>query len=101
MVQEIKPWVLVSNVNENAHPDDLKRIAPQVAMLVDEWQSQGKIMWSGAFDNQMSSMAVFEATEEEANEFFRKYSIVCTDVLSYHLYQWDAMPILSVLSQNW
>ena len=62
--------------------------------------SQGKIMWSGAFDNQMSSMAVFEATEEEANEFFRKYSSVCSDVLNYHLYQWEAMLILSVLSKN-
>ena len=69
MVQETKPWVLVSNIQENANPNDLKRIAPEVSNLVDEWQSQGKIMWSGAFDNQMSSMAVFEATEEEANEF--------------------------------
>ena len=57
-------------------------------------------MWSGTFDNQVSSMAVFEATEQEAKEFFKKYENICSDILTYHLYQWDAMPILSILSKN-
>ena len=98
--QDTKPWALVSNIKDDANPLDLERIMPQVSALVDEWQSQGKIMWSGAFDNEVSSMAVFEATESEAREFFKKYETICSDVLSYHLYQWDAMPILSVLSRN-
>ncbi len=97
---EAKPWALVSNIKDDANQLDLERIIPQVSKLVDEWQSQGKIMWSGAFDNEVSSMAVFEATEYEAREFFKKYEIICSDVLNYHLYQWDAMPILSVLSRN-
>ena len=46
----------------------------------------------------MSSMAIFEATEPEAREFFKKYDSVCSGVLEYSMYQWDAMPILSVLS---
>ena len=100
MVQETKPWVLVSNIKESTNPEDLGRIAPQVTLLVDEWQSQGRIMWSGAFDNQRSSMAVFEATDEEAREFFKKYESICSNVLNYYLYQWDAMPILSVLSKD-
>ncbi len=98
--QEAKPWALVSNIKENVEPQDLERIIPLVSRLVDEWQSQGKIMWSGTFDNEVSSMAVFEATEKEAKEFLRKYESACSDVLNYHLYQWDAMPILSVLSRN-
>ena len=96
--QETKPWVLVSNVQEDTKTVDLQMIVPQISALVDEWQSEGKIMWSGAFDNERSSMAVFEATEDEAKEFFKKYESICSGVLNYYLHQWDAMPILSVLS---
>ena len=96
--QETKPWVLVSNVQEDTKTVDLQMIVPQISALVDEWQSDGKIMWSGAFDNERSSMAVFEATEDEAKEFFKKYESICSGVLNYYLHQWDAMPLLSVLS---
>lgn len=96
--EEPKPWVLVSNVKKDTTSLDLQMIAPQITALVDEWQSKGRIMWSGAFDNDQSSMAVFEATENEAKEFFKKYENICSGVLNYYLHQWDAMPILSVLS---
>ena len=97
--QETKPWVLVSNIKDDTAPVDLEMITPQVAQLVDEWQSKGRIMWSGAFENTPSSMAVFEATESEAKEFFQKYEDICSGILNYYMYQWDAMPILSVLSK--
>ena len=97
--QEIKPWVLVSNIKNDITIQDLEKIAPQVTVLVDEWQSMGKIMWSGAFDNAQSSMAVFEATETEAKQFLKKYESVCSNVLNFYLYKWDAMPILSILSK--
>lgn len=98
MSQETKPWVLVSNIRDDTKPQDLERIAPQIASLVDEWQSKGRIMWSGAFDNDQSSMAVFEATEQESKKFFAKYDKICSGVLNYYMYGWDAMPILSLLS---
>lgn len=97
--QETTPWVLVTNIKENVTPQDLKHVTPQVSALIDQWQSQGKIMWSGPFDNEQSSMAVFEATEAEAQEFFKKYEDACSKVLTSHLYQWDAMPLLSVLAR--
>jgi hypothetical protein len=100
MNQETKPWVLVSNIKDDADPNDLQRIAPQVLALVDQWQSDGRIMWSGAFDNEQSSMAVFESTEDEARDLFKKYENVCSGILNCHLYQWDAMPVLSVLSSK-
>ncbi len=96
--QETKPWVLVSSIKKETNPQELKRITPQVSALVDEWQSKGKIMWSGAFDNDISSMAIFEATEIEAKEFFKKYENICSEILTYEMYQWDAMPLLSVFS---
>lgn len=99
MSEQLKPWVLVSNVRDDTNSLDLQMIAPQISALVDEWQSRGKIMWSGAFDNEQSSMAIFEATEQEAKEFFKKYDAICSGILNYYLHQWEAMPILSVLSQ--
>ena len=56
-------------------------------------------MWSGSFNTQPSSMAVFEATEQDAKKFYAEYSKECDGVLVHHMYQWDAMPILSVLSK--
>ena len=99
MSQEIKSWVLVSSIKKDTNPQDLEKISSPVLSLVDEWQSNGKIMWSGAFDNAVSSMAVFEATEQEAKDFFTKYQNICSEVLTYEMYQWDAMPLLSFLTK--
>jgi len=94
-----KPWVLVSVFKDNTNEHDLKKITPEISNLVDEWHSKGSIMWSGAFNDNKTGMAVFEATEDEANDFYAKYDKACSGVLDYNLYQWDAMPILSLLSK--
>ena len=96
---ETKPWVLVSSIQKDTNPQDLERISPQISEIVDEWQSQGRIMWSGPFDNELTSMTVFEATESDAKEFYKKYEKICSGILNFYLYQWDAMPLLSVLSK--
>lgn len=57
-------------------------------------------MWSGAFSDNTTGMAVFEATEKEANEFYAKYDKICSGVLKYTMYRWDAMSILSILSDH-
>lgn len=98
-VNDVKSWVLVSSIKQDTNPQDLQRISPQISILLDEWHANGKIMLSGPFDNELSSMAVFEATEQEARAFYKRYQEICSDVLTYELYQWDAMPILSILSK--
>lgn len=95
-----RPWVLISVFKDDTNPNDLSRIIPQIQEIIDEWQSTGKIMWSGAFNDNATGMAVFEATEQEANEFYAKYDNVCSGILKYTVYQWDAMPILSILSSD-
>ena len=35
----------------------------------------------------------------QCKEFFKKYEDVCSGILTYEMYQWDAMPLLSVLSK--
>ena len=57
-------------------------------------------MWSGPFNDDVTGMAVFEATKKEADDFFKKYDQIYSGILNYSMYEWDAMPILSVLSNN-
>ena len=94
-----KCWVLVSSLKEDSTLEDLERLTPLVKNLVDQWQSSGKIMWSGSFEDNNTGMAVFEATKEEAEKFYENYRTACLDILEYRLHQWNAMPILSVLSR--
>jgi len=98
MSQEQKPWVLISVIKDGTTPEELESVAPRVKELVDEWQSKGRIMWSGSFDDGVTGMAVFEAAKDEADDFFKKYDEACSDKLEYTMYGWDAMPVLSLLS---
>ena len=99
-VIETKPWVIISVFKDNTNPEDIERIGPQIQSIVDEWQSTGNIMWSGPFGDNLTGMAVFEATKSDANGFFKKYDKICSGILEYSMYEWDAMPILSVLSNK-
>ena len=96
--EEITPWVLISVYRDDTNPADLATIAPQIRGLVDEWQSAFRMMWSGALDDNRTGLAIFEATESDANLFYAKYDKICAGILEYSLYRWDAMPVLSVLS---
>ncbi len=98
-LKESVPWVIITVFKEDANADDLQRISPQVQNLIGEWHSQGRIMWSGAFNDNATGMAVFEATKQEAEEFYQKYDKICSGMLEYSMYQWDAMPILALLSK--
>lgn len=90
-------WILVSVLKENATNEDLERIVPAVKEMVDKWHQQGRIMWSGSFDEADTGMAVFEATKKEADEFYEKYRTACSDVLESSLHSWNAMPLLSLI----
>jgi len=100
ILAQVKPWVLVSSLKENTSEQELERITPAISELIDQWQSKGKMIWSGPLDNNVTGMAVFEDTEEEAKNFYSQYNKICSDILEHHLYQWDAMPILSILSKK-
>lgn len=95
--EQKNPWVLVSSLKDDTNPEDIEKITPQITKLVDEWHSKGRIMWSGGLDDGATGLAVFEGTRQDADEFFKKYDNICSGILNYHMYKWDAMPILSVL----
>lgn len=98
MSQEQRPWVLISVIKDGTTKEDMEAVAPRVRELVDEWQSKGRIMWSGSFDDDATGMAVFEADKQEADDFLRKYDDACSGKLEYSMYGWDAMPVLTLLS---
>ncbi|MGQ0795943.1 MAG: hypothetical protein ACT4N5_07165 [Nitrosopumilaceae archaeon] len=90
-------WVLISTTKENTDKEILEKITPSVIDLVDEWQSGGRFLWSGPFNDNKTAMAVFEGTEDEANQLYQKYGKICGNLLNYDLYKWDAIPLLSLL----
>lgn len=90
-------WVLVSSLKEQTKQVDLEMITSSVIDLVNEWQTKGHFIWTGPFDDSKTGMAIFEATQEQAKEFYDKYDKVCSGILDYHLYQWSAIPFLSAL----
>ena len=93
-----KFWVLVSSLKETATDDDLQRITPSVSSLVDQWHSRGKFVLSGSLDNNKTGMAIFEASETEAKQLLEEHKRASSDALDSYLYQWDALPILSLLN---
>ncbi|MGQ0772606.1 MAG: group II intron reverse transcriptase/maturase [Nitrososphaerota archaeon] len=99
LVSQRKPWVLVSSLREGTNEQDIERIRPGISDLIDQWQSQGRMMWSGALNDNKTGIAIFEATDAEATQIYDKYDKICKDILDYYLYQWDAMPVLSFLEK--
>ena len=89
----------MSSIGDNISQQEIDKIRPKIISLVDNWQSSKGTMWSGSFSGHPSGMAVFEATEQDAKKFYHEYAEACKNVLVHHMYQWDAMPILSVLSK--
>ena len=58
------------------------------------------MIWSGAFDDNKTSMSVIEGDKATAEKFFKTYDDACKSFLSSYMYQWEAMPLLSLLGQK-
>ena len=97
---EKKPYVLVSAFKEDVKPEDVEQSTPALALILDEWQLSGKMIWSGSFDDNRSAMSIIEASKNEADEFLIKYNNATSTFLSTYMYQWDAMPLLSLLGNK-
>ena len=95
-----KPYVLVSVFKEDAKPEEISNAAPALSLLIDEWHNAGKMIWSGAFDDNKTAMYVIEATKDEAEAFYAKYDNTTKPFLATYMYQWNAMPLLSLIGDN-
>ena len=97
---EKKPYVLVSAFKEDAKQEDVEQSTPALALILDEWQLSGKMIWSGSFDDNKTAMSVIEATKTEAEAFYAKYHETTKPFLATYMYQWNAMPLLSLIGDN-
>lgn len=101
MSQQIAPneksWAIVSVLKDNADEQQLGGIVPQVSQIIDEWQSKGKFMLSGPFDDNKTALTIFSGTQDEVSEFYEQYKKATSPVLDTYVYQWDAFPLLSIL----
>ena len=95
-----QPYVLVSVFKEDAKPEEIANAAPALSLLIDEWHNAGKMIWSGAFDDDKTAMSVIEATKTEAEAFYAKYDNTTKPFLATYMYQWNAMPLLSLIGDN-
>ena len=94
------PYVLVSVFKEDVKPEEISNAAPALSLLIDEWHNAGKMIWSGAFDDDKTAMSVIEATKVEAEAFYAKYDNTTKPFLATYMYQWNAMPLLSLIGDN-
>ena len=95
-----QPYVLVSVFKEDAKPEEIANAAPALSLLIDEWHNAGKMILSVAFDVDQTAMSVIEATKTEAEAFYAKYDNTTKPFLATYMYQWNAMPLLSLIGDN-
>ena len=95
-----EPFVLVSVFKEDAKPEEIVNIKPALSLIIDEWHNSGKMIWSGSFDDNKTAMSVIEATKNEAEVFYAKYDNITKPFLATYMYQWDAMPLLSLIGNK-
>ena len=100
MADDKSPYVLVSVFKEDAKPEEISGAAGRIAAIVDDWNGQGNMIWSGAFDDNKTSMSVIEGDKATVEKFFKEYDSACKAFLSSYMYQWEAMPLLSLLGQK-
>ena len=100
MTDEKSPYVLVSVFREDAKEQDVVQAGSKIATIVDEWNMQGNMIWSGSFDDNKTAMSVVEGTKSDIDAFFKKYDDACKSFLSSYMYQWDAMPLLSLIGRK-
>jgi hypothetical protein len=95
-----EPYVLVSVFKDDAKPEEIANAGPALSLLIDEWHNAGKMIWSGSFDDDKTAMSVIEATKAEAEAFYAKYHDTTKPFLATYMYQWNAMPLLSLIGDN-
>ncbi len=98
VINDRKLWVIISTRKKTAE-NELSVIQPIVEKLNDQWFEKGEFIWTGRFDDEKTSMAIFEATMEKASKYFDTYSKICSDSLDTKMHRWDAIPLFTILAR--
>lgn len=99
VINERKLWVIISTRKKDHAGNELDIVKPIVEKLNEQWFEKGDFIWAGRFEDNVTSMAIFDATEEKANKYYDAYSKVCADSLDTRMHQWDAIPLFTILDR--
>lgn len=99
VINERKLWVIISTRKREESGKELDIIKPMVEKLNEQWFEKGDFIWAGSFDDKKTSMAIFEAVEDKARKYYDDYSKICLDSLDSTIYQWDALPLFTILQR--
>lgn len=95
-INDRKLWVIICSRNQNP---ELEITKPIVQKLNEEWFKKGDFVWTGRFDDNKTSMTIFEATKDKADNYFEKFAKAVGRSLDVKLYKWDALPLFSILER--
>ena len=70
----------------------INRISDRFSVPIDLWPVS--VQGTGA------AMSIIEATKNEAEVFYAKYDNITKSFLATYMYQWDAMPLLSLIGNK-
>lgn len=99
MNQDEKQWALVTTLRDDVNASTSQDALPQIQSVCDEWQMQGKFLWSGPFDDNKTSLTIITATKQDAQKFLDKYIQASNAVLNSYMYQWDSLPMLGLFEK--
>ena len=99
VIDERKLWVILSSRKENCEESELEIIKPLVEKLNERWFEKGSFVWTGRFDDNKTSMSIFETTREKAENYFNDFCKVCGNSLENNLLRWDALPLFTILER--
>jgi hypothetical protein len=99
VINERKLWVIISTRKNDDPVNELDIVKPMIEELNEQWFKKGDFLWSGRFDDNKTSMNIFEVTEEKAKKYFDHYSKVCSSSLDVSIHQWDALPLFTILER--
>lgn len=99
VINERRLWMIITTRKENCEENEVEILKPMIENLNEQWFGKGDFVWTGRLDDDKTCMAIFEATEEKARNYFSQYQAVCKGILDTNLHQWDAFPLFSVLER--
>lgn len=99
VINERKLWVIISTRKNDDSKNELDVVKPILEELNLKWCKKGDFLWTGRFDDNKTSMTIFEATEDKAKNYFELYSKICSNSLDVNIHQWDALPLFTILER--
>lgn len=99
VINERKLWVIISTRKNDNSVNELDIVKPLVEELNEQWYKKGDFLWIGRFDDDKTSMIIFEATKEKADNYFESYFKICSSSLDVNIHKWDALPLFTILER--